>query len=136
MCPVSARPSLVVFRILTAPLIHPVSVTIPEKTFAVIVLAQQDVRYFAAISGYASWSLDFAVFKKGETEPLATAAHNRYWGRNVQVELELEAGDYVVHVSLHYLGLMQLAHFFDRYGWIEASFGRRYYLFSVFPTVC
>ncbi|KIO31140.1 hypothetical protein M407DRAFT_68249 [Tulasnella calospora MUT 4182] len=76
------------------------TITIPQKTFAVIVLAQQDTRYFAAISGYALWSLDFSVFKKGETEPCATAQHNRFWGRSVQLETELDEGEYVVHVRL------------------------------------
>ncbi|KAG8903529.1 hypothetical protein FRB99_003160 [Tulasnella sp. 403] len=76
------------------------SITIPKKTFSVIVLAQQDTRYFSAISGYAAWSLDFVVFKKGSSEPLATASHNRYWGRSVQMEIELDEGEYVVHVRL------------------------------------
>lgn len=75
-------------------------ISIPEKTFSVIVLAQQDNRYFKAISGYCSWSLDFAVYRKGETEPIATSQHSRFWGRSVQVELELDAGEYVVHVGL------------------------------------
>ncbi|KAG8896212.1 hypothetical protein FRC00_006284 [Tulasnella sp. 408] len=76
------------------------TISIPKKTFAVIVLAQQDTRYFAAISGYALWSLDFSVFKQGETEPCATAQHNRFWGRSVQLEAELDEGEYVVHVRL------------------------------------
>ncbi|KAG9018189.1 hypothetical protein FRB90_011938 [Tulasnella sp. 427] len=76
------------------------TISIPKKTFAVIVLAQQDTRYFAAISGYALWSLDFSVFKRGESEPCATAQHNRFWGRSVQLETELDEGEYVVHVRL------------------------------------
>lgn len=77
-----------------------VTISIPEKTFSVIVLAQQDTRYFAAISGYSTWSLDFTLFRAGDTEPLATASHSRFWGRSVQLEAELEAGEYVVHVGL------------------------------------
>ena len=76
------------------------NITIPERTLSVIVLAQQDKRYFSAISGYTSWSLDFALFKKGDAEPLATSLHSRFWGRSVQLELELEAGEYVVHVRI------------------------------------
>ncbi|KAG8889508.1 hypothetical protein FRB98_003982 [Tulasnella sp. 332] len=73
------------------------TISVPKKTFAVVVLAQQDPRYFAAISGYATWSLDFVIFKKGEKEPYATSQHSRYWGRSVQLETELDAGDYIVH---------------------------------------
>ncbi|KAG9026669.1 hypothetical protein FRB95_008568 [Tulasnella sp. JGI-2019a] len=76
------------------------TISVPKKTFAVVVLAQQDPRYFSAISGYATWSLDFVIFKKSEREPYATSQHNRYWGRSVQLETELDAGDYVVHCRL------------------------------------
>ncbi|KAG8882799.1 hypothetical protein FRB97_007733 [Tulasnella sp. 331] len=76
------------------------TISVPKKTFAVVVLAQQDPRYFAAISGYATWSLDFVIFKKGEKEPYATSQHSRYWGRSVQLETELDAGDYIVHCRL------------------------------------
>ncbi|KAG8903341.1 hypothetical protein FRC00_000122, partial [Tulasnella sp. 408] len=65
-------------------------ISIPKRTAAVIVFAQQDMGCAAAISGDALWSLDFAVFKKGETEPCATAQHGRLWGWSVQLETELD----------------------------------------------
>ncbi|KAG9040807.1 hypothetical protein FS837_013063, partial [Tulasnella sp. UAMH 9824] len=74
------------------------NISIPKRTPAVIVFAQQDMGCTAVISGDALWSLDFAVFKQGEAEPCATAQHGRFWGWSVQLETELDEGEYVVHV--------------------------------------
>ena len=76
-----------------------VTVNIPQKTLAVIVLAQQDTRSFSDIDGVYEWSCDFTLFKKGDTEPIATSDRDEIWGRNVQLEIELDAGEYTVHVS-------------------------------------
>lgn len=65
-----------------------------------IVLAQLDARYFKEISGYTQWSLEFAVFRRGDPEPVAESVHANFWGRSVNVEAHLEAGQYVVHVRL------------------------------------
>lgn len=77
--------------------------SVTEDGPAVIVLSQLDDRYFPEISGYAMWSLDFVVYRKGAPaeEPYTRASHNVYWRRSVNVELDnLEAGEYVVHVRL------------------------------------
>lgn len=45
--------------------------------------------------------MDFSVFRKGEEqeEPLLSSIHAGYWRRSVNLELNLEPGEYVVHVS-------------------------------------
>lgn len=74
--------------------------SIPRASFTVIVLAQLDARYFKEISGYSQWSLEFVLFKKDDPEPLGASLHSNFWGRSVNLELELEAGEYVVHVRV------------------------------------
>jgi len=66
----------------------------------IVVLAKMDERYFEAISGYSRWTLDFKIFKKGEPELLASSSHSTFFRRSVNCELDLEAGDYVVHVRV------------------------------------
>jgi hypothetical protein len=43
--------------------------------------------------------LDFIVAREGETEPLAESSYSFFYTRGVSVELDLEAGNYVVLVS-------------------------------------
>ena len=76
----------------------PVTINISSPTPAVIVLAQVDTRSFAEIAGPYRWSLEFALYKKGESEPIGRSVHDRLYGRSVQMELDLAEGDYVVHV--------------------------------------
>ncbi|KAG8871047.1 hypothetical protein FRB97_009139 [Tulasnella sp. 331] len=76
------------------------TISVPRKTPAVIVLAKEDSRFFAAISGYSVWALDFVLYQRGRKEPQGTSQHAVYGGRSVHLEIELEAGDYVVHARL------------------------------------
>ncbi|KAF7345636.1 Cysteine proteinase [Mycena venus] len=76
------------------------TITIPKQSFTIIVLSQLDSRYFNDISGRSYWSFDFLLFKRGQTEPVATSSQPRFYSRSVNLELDLEAGDYVVHVRL------------------------------------
>ncbi|KAK0457136.1 cysteine proteinase [Desarmillaria tabescens] len=76
------------------------TITLPAATKAVIVLSQLDDRYFAPISGRSHWTFDFAVFKKGGKDLIAQSSTSRILARSVNVELDLEAGSYVVHVRL------------------------------------
>jgi hypothetical protein len=64
----------------------------------IVVLSQMDTRYFREISGRSFWTLDFKLFKKGEPDLLASSSHSTFFRRNVNCELDLDAGDYVVHV--------------------------------------
>ncbi|KAG9095718.1 hypothetical protein FRC07_011043, partial [Ceratobasidium sp. 392] len=77
--------------------------SVTEGTPAVIVLSQLDDRYFAEISGYSQWTLEFVIYRKDApaSEPYASSSHTIFWRRSVNVELDdLEAGEYVVHVRL------------------------------------
>ncbi|KAF8916828.1 hypothetical protein CPB85DRAFT_1409775 [Mucidula mucida] len=76
------------------------TISVPEATPAVIVLSQLDGRYFDAISGRSFWTLEFVVFKKGEKQIFAESSSARLYTRSVNVEVNLDPGDYVVHVRL------------------------------------
>jgi hypothetical protein len=65
-----------------------------------IVLSQIDTRYFETLSGRSQWTFDFLVFRKGEKKPVAESLLSRMWSRSVNVEVNLTAGDYVVHVRI------------------------------------
>ncbi|KAF8889514.1 hypothetical protein CPB84DRAFT_1711621 [Gymnopilus junonius] len=67
---------------------------------AIIVLTKYDTRYFKDIQGPCIWNLDFILAKEGETEPLEQSSYSFFYTRSVTVELELEAGDYVVLARL------------------------------------
>ncbi|KAG7444425.1 cysteine proteinase [Guyanagaster necrorhizus] len=76
------------------------TITLPAATKAMIVLSQLDDRYFEAISGRSHWTFDFVVFKKGDKNLIAQSSASRLLTRSVNVEVNLEAGSYVVHVRL------------------------------------
>jgi hypothetical protein len=61
-------------------------------------LSQLDTRFFLGVDNPYKFSLRFVIFKAGEKEPLASSYHDSMWRRSVNVEVDLEAGDYVVHV--------------------------------------
>ncbi|KZT59293.1 cysteine proteinase [Calocera cornea HHB12733] len=72
--------------------------TMPKAAPTIVVLAQLDARYFRELAPWTRWSFDFALFKKGDKEVVAVSHHAAIWTRSVNIELDLEAGDYVVHV--------------------------------------
>ncbi|KAI3614142.1 hypothetical protein WG66_010711 [Moniliophthora roreri] len=74
--------------------------SLPESTPAIIVLSQIDKRYFEPIPGRCAWRFEFVLFKEGQKEPIGKSSHTRVEPRSVNLEIELEAGDYVVHVRL------------------------------------
>ncbi|KAJ6467998.1 hypothetical protein C8R47DRAFT_1152164 [Mycena vitilis] len=76
------------------------TISISAPTKAVIVLSKLDERYFSDISGNSCWTFDFALFKKGTKELIAQSSTTRFWLRSVNVEVQLEAGEYVAHVRL------------------------------------
>lgn len=76
------------------------TISVPENTPAVIVLQQADRRYFEEISGYLVFAFDFVLFKKGSKEEIASSVRTQGWARGQSVEVNLEAGEYVVHVRL------------------------------------
>lgn len=76
-----------------------VNFSLSKPTFTIIVLSQLDTRYFKEISGTSSWCLDFILAKRGEKEPLAESSSSMLYSRSVNLEMDLEAGEYVVYVS-------------------------------------
>ncbi|KAJ7589146.1 hypothetical protein C8J56DRAFT_937820 [Mycena floridula] len=78
------------------------TVSMPKASPVIIVLSQLDGRYFKEIDGCYKWTFDFKIFKKGEKEPIASGESSVPYvsSRSVNLEMELEAGDYVVHVRL------------------------------------
>ncbi|KAJ7821376.1 hypothetical protein B0H14DRAFT_2831437 [Mycena olivaceomarginata] len=76
------------------------TISMAKPSFTMIVLSQLDTRYFRDISGRSRWSLDFVVYKQGEMEAIAESLHARYFSRSVNLEIPLEAGEYVVHVRI------------------------------------
>ncbi|KAJ7607933.1 hypothetical protein FB45DRAFT_1039995 [Roridomyces roridus] len=78
------------------------TISLPAPTKAVIVLSKLrvDERYFSEMSGNSCWMFDFVVFKKGKKDIVAESEPGRMFLRSVNAEVDLEAGEYVVHVSL------------------------------------
>ncbi|KAJ7753130.1 cysteine proteinase [Mycena maculata] len=76
------------------------TISLPAPTKTVIVLSKLDERYFTDISGNSCWTFEFVVFQKGCKDIIAESSVTRFFLRSVNVELELEQGDYVVHVRL------------------------------------
>ncbi|KAJ8094825.1 hypothetical protein PM082_010037 [Marasmius tenuissimus] len=74
--------------------------SLPKSSSAVIVLSQLDERYFDEISGRCHWTFDFVLYKKSEAGHIAESSASRLYSRSVNLEVYLEAGDYIVHVRL------------------------------------
>jgi hypothetical protein len=78
-----------------------VTISLPAPSYTVIVLSQLDSRYFKDLDTQAQWSFDFMLFKKGEPEPIAPSLYSMlFYARSVNLEIDLAAGEYVVHVRL------------------------------------
>ena len=76
-----------------------VTLSLEKPTSTVIVLALLDDRYYRAINGRSNWSFDFVLFRRGESEPLAESGSPRPLARSGNLEIELGAGEYIIHVS-------------------------------------
>ncbi|EJU01594.1 cysteine proteinase [Dacryopinax primogenitus] len=72
--------------------------TMPKSGPTIVVLTQLDTRYFRELAPWTRWSFDFALFKRGEKDVVAVSHHAAIWTRSVNIELDLEEGEYVVHV--------------------------------------
>jgi hypothetical protein len=89
-------------------ILNSVTISIPAPTKAVLVLSKLDERYFSDISGNSCWTFDFTLFKKGAKELVARSSVTRLWLRSVNLEVQLEQGEYVVHVRCVGRGLLPL----------------------------
>ncbi|TEB36858.1 cysteine proteinase [Coprinellus micaceus] len=74
--------------------------SVTRKTNSILVLSQLDTKYFKDLTGKADWSLDFVLYRVGEKEPITEVPHSQFNLRSVNLEVELEAGDYVAYVRL------------------------------------
>ena len=81
------------------PIHHQVTFSLPGPSTTVIVLSQLDSRYYRDVAGRASWTMDFTLVKEGHLEPIADSGHSDFYLRSVHLEVELEAGNYIVYVG-------------------------------------
>ncbi|KAF8799617.1 cysteine proteinase, partial [Phlegmacium glaucopus] len=74
--------------------------SLPGPSATIIVLSQLDSRYYRDVAGLASWTMDFTLVKEGRGEPIAESGHSDFNLRSVHLEVDLEAGNYIVYVRL------------------------------------
>ena len=79
--------------------IYQVTFSLPGPSTTIIVLSQLDSRYYRDVAGRASWTMDFTLVKEGQKEPIADSGHSDFYLRSVHLEVELEAGNYIVYVG-------------------------------------
>ncbi|TFK23791.1 cysteine proteinase, partial [Coprinopsis marcescibilis] len=77
------------------------SVKIPSKTMTILALTRLNERAYRSLKKVARVRLEFAVVKQGDTAPLRTAVEvMSFTSRTLSIEMELDAGAYVVYVSM------------------------------------
>ena len=96
---VSCMHSIFGLRFCLTPRWHTVTFSLPVASPATIVLSQADQRFWNELSGYSLWSFDFVLYKKGCQRVLGRSEFSVQWPRGVVLNKDLEAGDYVLHVS-------------------------------------
>ncbi|KAI3398414.1 hypothetical protein diail_9234 [Diaporthe ilicicola] len=74
--------------------------TLAKPGPVVIVCSQLDERYFKGLEGQYRFELSFRVHKSGEEDYVVRSQGYYRMNRSINVELELEAGDYVVVVKI------------------------------------
>ncbi|KAK7018381.1 calpain catalytic domain-containing protein [Favolaschia claudopus] len=75
--------------------------SLSKATPVMIVLAQLDVRYYKGVSSPFTLDIDFALFRKGEKQPLDFSDHSPDVARSISLEFaELEEGEYIVHCRM------------------------------------
>jgi hypothetical protein len=76
-----------------------VTFNIPAASPTTIMLSQADTRFWEDISGSWSWSMDFLLFRRDSECVLGRSSCSSLASRSVTLAKDLEAGDYVLHVS-------------------------------------
>lgn len=79
---------------------------LPEPSATVIVLSQLNMRYCKSLKSDARWSLDFTLVKLGEEKPMAQSNHDWAYSRNVNLEVNLDKGNYVIYVFVLFIRLL------------------------------
>jgi chemotaxis protein histidine kinase CheA len=77
------------------------SFTLSKSGSVVLVLAQLDDRYFRGLEGQYMFELGFRLHKAGHSDYVVRSQTPYRMTRSVNVELELEAGDYEVRVKIN-----------------------------------
>ncbi|KAF5027489.1 hypothetical protein F66182_414 [Fusarium sp. NRRL 66182] len=77
------------------------SFTISKSGPVVLVLAQLDDRYFRGLEGQYRFELGFRLHKAGHSDYVVRSQTPYRMTRSVNVELELEAGDYEIRVKIN-----------------------------------
>ena len=71
--------------------------------------------------------MDFTLVKEGQKEPIADSGHSDFYLRSVHLEVELEAGNYIVYVGKSFFFRLRFGRkrerkrskiFFVRFVWI------------------
>ncbi|KAF9529626.1 hypothetical protein CPB83DRAFT_260593 [Crepidotus variabilis] len=70
--------------------------TLPKPCKAYLVLSQLDTRYFDHVEGSAVWTLEFAVYKRGDLECKGVSYSGQFFDRSVTCALDLDEGEYLV----------------------------------------
>ncbi|KAK3951716.1 hypothetical protein QBC32DRAFT_324970 [Pseudoneurospora amorphoporcata] len=74
--------------------------TLAKPGPVVIVLSQLDDRYFRGLEGQYRFELNFRVHRAGEDDYLVRTQHSSRMNRSINVELDLDAGEYLVLVKV------------------------------------
>ncbi|KAG6918281.1 hypothetical protein DXG01_015373 [Tephrocybe rancida] len=100
--------------------------SLPKRTLTIVVLSQLDTRYFEEISGTSRWSLDFCLVKRGDSFPMAEASSPLLHARSVNLEMELDEGEYNVYVRLDRTNIKDLDYFYRgvKSGWDHRKLSR------------
>ncbi len=85
-----------------------VTFSLANPSPTVIALSKYDIRYFRDIQGPCIWNIDFIIAKEGEKEALAESSYSFFYTRSVSIELNLEAGNYVILVGEVFLQLLRI----------------------------
>lgn len=74
--------------------------TLAKKCSVVLVLSQPDERYFSGLEGRYRFGLHFRLYKEGEDTYIVRSMLGTGSGRSCSAELELEPGNYSVHIKI------------------------------------
>ncbi|KAH6916492.1 hypothetical protein BKA70DRAFT_1502774 [Coprinopsis sp. MPI-PUGE-AT-0042] len=76
------------------------SFSLPSRAPTILVVTRADNRYFRDLQGSHIWNIDFTLVREGHLEPITDSCYSFFYTRNVSLEIDLEPGDYTVHVRL------------------------------------
>lgn len=74
--------------------------TLSKQSPVVLVLSQPDSRFFSGLQGRHRFRLHFRLYKNGEETYIVRSILQTGSGRSCSAELDLEPGDYFVHVKI------------------------------------